>query len=78
MLSVNEINLLKAQNEGLRKQNAELQTENKYLQMRCNNARQALSEVEDLIEAAVDIDRTKTMAASLNCLYKALEIIKNE
>lgn len=34
MLSVEEINMLKAQNEGLIKQNKELQTENRELQER--------------------------------------------
>lgn len=39
------------------------------------NCRKKLDEVKTLIEEAVNPDKTFTMSASLDCLYKALEVI---
>lgn len=47
MLSINDINLLQAQNEGLRKQNEDLQKENKHLKDLYN---QALKDYEQIQE----------------------------
>lgn len=50
MLSINDINLLQAQNEGFRKQNKELQGETKILKMSLNFANHTIKQLEKRIK----------------------------
>lgn len=52
LLSVNEINLLRAQNDDLRKQNQDMYAENRKLEAECNKYADALREVYQACETA--------------------------
>ena len=83
MLSINDINLLQAQNEGYRKQNEELQKENKYLKDLYN---QALKDYEE----ALDLSKQKSweignlgykihnQRKEINQRLKQIEVLKKE
>ena len=78
MLSIKEINLLQAQNEGLKKQNADLQREKaKYYQqtlddeIQINELLQTLQEIKVIAEKEIYMKQNSSMDRILNLITKA-------
>lgn len=75
MLSIQEINLLKSQNEALKKQNRELQEELWQLKTDCKNI---LKQVYEKTQAETANQRRFTYAEALQTIDKILERKTND
>lgn len=75
MLSMNEINLLEAQNEALKKQNRELQEELRQLKADCKNI---LKQVYEKIQTETTSQRRFTYAEALHAINQILKRGNND